>query len=287
MRRGRALKSTRQARLGADTPESRRAESEANWRTLPKPFLSASALGSWSFCHTKPFVERVLDAVGIQAETPEMRAGTAAHEEIQNALAEVGEASELTMAEAIRRKAFVYGHEYPLKDERRMLRGIADLVFTTKGFSYVLELKNAVPPRRTDPVWRAPLWFEHGLQLQFYALLAESDFGQPPHLALSYLKGIPKGSVLEQVAESRDPERALLDLYATSAQFDPTPETRGALNREIQGFRAAEKEFVVPLPNHANPRRCSNCRVRNWCPRRLDQPGTYEPVSAELLDRSS
>lgn len=280
------MKPTRQARLPTEDHEVHASETVANYRVLRKAFLSASALGSWSYCHTKPFVERLLQAVGIEAETPEMRAGTAAHEEIQAALAEAGEASELTMREAVERNEFLYGHEYPLKDERRMLRGIADLVFTTHGQPYVIELKNATAPRRPDPVWRAPLWFEHGLQLQFYALMARPDFGRPAHLALAYLKGAPKQAVLEQVASSGDPERALLDLYATSVQVEPGRESKAVVDGEIKGFRRAERALVLPLPNHANPKRCSTCRVRHWCPRRLDETNRFEAIPAAQLDNA-
>lgn len=273
----------RQSRLPSGDAEVALAQQNANYRVLAKAFLSASALSSWTYCHVKPFVERMLQAVGIDAETPEMRRGTAAHEEIQTALAEAGTPSELTMAEATRRREFLYGHEYPLRDERRMLRGIADLVFTTHGSPYIIELKNSVAPHRTDPVWRAPLWFEHGLQLQFYAMMARADFGRPSHLALAYVKGAPKQQIVEQVGESGDPERALLDLYATSVQIEPSPESHGVVNQEIRQFRKAEKSFVIPLPNHANPRRCGSCRVRSWCPRRLDEPGRFEAVPATLL----
>lgn len=278
------MKKTRQSRLSASDPEAPLAETTANWRTVPKPFLSASALGSWSYCHTKPFIERLLQALGIDTETAEMRAGTQAHEQLQSALAEAAPPSELTVRQALEQKAFLYAHEYPLKDERRMLRGIADIVFAARGSAYVVELKNTVAPRRSDPVWQAPLWFEHGLQLEFYALMARQDFDATPHLALAYLKGTPKDAALGQLEESGDPERALLDLYATSAQIEATAENLEVVHREIKAFRGAEKHFVVPLPNHASPRRCSTCRVRSWCPRRLDQPGRFEAVPASRLE---
>ena len=278
------MRRTRQARLDSLDAEVRLAQTTANFRVLPKAFLSASALGSWSFCHTKPFVERMLQAVGIEAETVEMRAGTVAHEELQGALAEAGVESTLTMREAIDRQEFWYGHEDPLKDERRMLRGIADVVFTTHGVPYIIELKNTVPPNRPDPVWGAPLWFEHGLQLQFYALMGRADFGRPAHLGLAYLKRGAKEAVMSDLAASGDPERALLDLYATGVQVEPTPESKDVVDREIKGFRRAERALTVPTPNHANPRRCSTCRVRTWCPRRLDQPGNFETIPAERLE---
>ncbi len=278
-----ARRSSRQTRLPSEEPESALADRYANYRVLARTYLSATALSSFSYCNAKPFVERIVSALGLDTETPEMRAGARAHEALQAALLEAAPPSELSLRDALDRQVFAFAAEYPLKDEARSLRGIADLVFAKDGDAYIIELKNTRPPMRADPMWGVPVWYEHGLQLHFYGVLGRQSLGRTVHLALSYLKGAPNDVVVDELRRSGDPEQALLDLYATSTKAEASDAARAVVDATIDGFRRAEKGSIVPPPTHGDPRRCAGCRVRHWCPRRLDAPGQFERLRAQAL----
>lgn len=279
-----ARRPPRQSRLAAGEAEEALAERWANYRVLPRTYLSATALASHATCNVKPFVERVVDALGIGAETPQMRAGALAHAHVQGAIAASAPPRRLRLRQALARRAFALALEYPLKDARRRWRGIADLVYARDGEAHVIELKNARPPARTDPVWSAPVWHEHGLQLAFYGLLARTQLGRTPRLALAYLKDLPQAELVSALERGGDVGRALDDLAAASVPLVLGPPQRAAVEDAARAFRAAERGFVLPQRRHRDPGICRGCRVRHWCPRRLDRPGAYEAIDARRLD---
>lgn len=256
----------------------------ANYRVVSKPLLSATALASWLYCRTKPFVQRVLERLGIDLSTPAMRAGAAAHADVQGALDAVAPPSELSFPEALQRGLFLFGSELHFLDRKRRLHGYVDLVFAREGRLHILELKNTRPPRFTDPLWGAPVWPEHGMQLNAYGVLGRNLFGVTPRLRLSYLQGGSKEAVLEEVAASRNPESALLRLESLSVTVPHADRERGLVLEAAREFRRAERQLEIPLPDHTDPRRCARCYVREWCPRRLDRPGAFVPLEAKLLD---
>lgn len=258
----------------------------ANYRVVSKSLLSATALASWLYCHTKPFVQRVLERLGIDLSTPAMRAGAAAHADVQGALDSVAPPTELTFPEALNRGQFLFGSELHLLDRRRRLHGYVDLLFAREGRLYILELKNTRPPRFPDPLWGAPVWPEHGMQLHLYGVLGRSLFGVTPRLRLSYLQGGSKEAVLEEVTASGNPETALLRLEALSVALPHADRERRVVLEAAREFRRAERQLEVPMPDHNDPRRCARCSVREWCPRRLDRPGAFVSLDAKLLDAS-
>lgn len=259
----------------------------ANYRVLRKTFLSATALASFSYCRVKPFVERVLSALGLDTDTWQMRAGAAAHEALQGAITEHVTPSRLTFAEAFRQNAFLIEMERPLSDARRRLRGIADIVYASAGTPYVIELKNSRPPPNVDPTWNAAVRFEHGLQLQFYGWLARTEFGRRPLLALSHLRDLPRAELLDRLDESGDAERALGELFDASAKLTSSAESEDTVRRLVARFRAAERRSTIPTRDHEDAAKCRTCRVRSWCPRRLDDPTRVELIDARRLAAES
>lgn len=272
-----SVRRSRQSRL---TEEGRPAS--ANESVIPKPLLSASTLAAWFHCNTKPFVERVLERIGIDTSNYAMRLGALAHEEVQGALEALAAPSELTLPQALARGRFLFETEPHLVDKRRRLHGFLDILFTSGGRLHVVELKNTRPPRGPDALWRAPLWPEHAVQLQVYGLLAQSTYGVKPRLSLSYLKSGSREIVLSRLAESQDPEKALLALADASTPFEPLPEHSDLILRNVREFHRAERRPTIPPPSHSDPRRCAECRVRTYCPFRMDG-GTHVRLDLRLL----
>jgi hypothetical protein len=276
----------RQTRLDVGEPEAALAQRYANYRVLRRSFISATALASFARCSVKPFLERVLTALGLDSQTWAMREGLRAHEAVQGALVEAAPPSELTLAQALRSGAFAFGVEVPFRDERRMLRGIADVVVVRDGQAHVVELKNARPPGAADPVWGADVWYEHGIQLHFYGLLAKRELGLVPHLHLAYLRDGSKDAVLSGLAQNGDAEAAVGALVERAVRLPTTPQAAVVVNTMIRHLRRAEKRALLPVPEHADPQRCMRCPVRTWCPRRLDRPGEWEPLPADRLEEA-
>lgn len=275
----------RQTRLGeSDDADAAGLARWANFHVLPRPFLSATALASYSYCPTRPFLERVVSALGLTRDSPQMRAGAQAHEELQSALTAAATPSVLTLQQALEKGVFLFEVERGLKDDSRKLRGVADIVFVSGGEAHLLELKNAFGPSGPDPVWGAPVWREHGLQLSLYGLLAQRELGRRPRLALAYLKGVPKAQVLARLAETHDAESALLDLWESAVILESDARTDAIIEAAVQAFRAAERGLAIPRPDHDDPQRCQRCPVRFWCPRRLDEPGRFEALDARRLE---
>lgn len=254
----------------------------ANETVIPKPLLSASTLAAWFHCRTKPFVERVLERIGIDTSNYAMRLGALAHEEVQGALSEHAQPSELTMAQALARGSFLFENETHLVDPRRRMHGFLDILFTSGGKLHVVELKNTRPPRNPHPEWRAALWPEHAVQLHVYGLLAHATFGVAPRLSLSYLKAGTRDVVLSDLAGRRDPESALLALADASTPLEASKEDRSRILDAARAFQRAERMPRIPAPQHADPRTCADCRVRTYCPFRLDG-GDHVRLDARLL----
>lgn len=254
----------------------------ANEAVVAKPLLSASTLASWFHCNTKPFVERVLERIGIDTSNYAMRMGALAHEEVQGALEALAAPSELTLGQALARGAFLFETEPHLVDKRRRLHGFLDILFTSGGRLHVVELKNTRPPGAPDPLWQAPVWPDHAVQLLVYGLLARATFGVRPRLSLSYLKGGSRQVVLSRLAESGDPENALLALAEASTTFEPTQGHQDLILRNVRAFHRAERQPIVPPPSHSDPGRCAGCRVRTYCPFRMDG-GTHVRLDLRLL----
>lgn len=236
-----------------------------------RSWLSATALSTHAWCQTKPFLQRMLDAAGVDLTTPAMTAGIAAHAEVQDATDALAEPSDLTFPEALREGSFLLANEFPLRDNRRRLRGIADVTFASKGRAYVLELKNSVPA----PDGHA--WPEHAIQTQFYGLLAQPKLGEA-RLAVSYLRATGRAHLLHSLIHQRDPETALLELYQRSAAVPSTAEAFADINLRIRAFRKQEKRDLLPDPGHDDAKRCAACSLRRWCPRRRDRPGEFAAI---------
>jgi CRISPR/Cas system-associated exonuclease Cas4 (RecB family) len=273
----------RQTRLDVGDPEGELGERWANYRVLRKAFVSATALSSFHHCAVKPFLERVLAAAGMDTQTWAMRQGLRAHEEVQAAFSAAAAPSHLTFPDALRQGAFLFAAEYPLRDERRLLRGIADLVFAARGQAHVVELKNARPPDGTEPTWGVAVRPEHALQLAFYGLLARNEFGRMPQLTLVYLQGGSKQALLEGLTNTGDAEAALQGLVDRHPTWSPTREHLQLVNDTIRNLRRVERRQVLPRPSHADPATCARCPVRSWCPRRLDRPGEFQHLAAALV----
>lgn len=274
----------RQAKLDVGDPEVALAEQWANYRVLRKSFVSATAVASFHHCPVKPFVDRIVEAAGVGTQTWAMRMGAQAHEEVQAAFSATAEPSRLTFREALRGGLFLMAAEYALRDERRLLRGIADLVFAAEGKAYIVELKNARPPTEPDPTWGLPVRPEHALQLEFYGLLARGDLGVAPQLTLVYLEGGSKHELLGSLAQTGDARAALMGLVERHPTWPSSREKTDLVNRTLRELRRAERRPALPQPGHGDPARCGRCGVRAWCPRRLDRPGEFQHLSATLLE---
>lgn len=256
----------------------------ANYRVVRKPLLSASTLASWFVCHTKPFVQRILERFGIEVTNAAMRRGALAHAEVQGALEAVAAPSELTFEEALATHRFLMGTEVHVLDERRRLHGFVDILFARHGGLHVLELKNSRPPRQSDPVWGLPVWPDHAVQVHLYGVVAEAQFGVPPHLSLSYLRDGSKEAVLDELSQGSAPERALERLVGASVPVPHGATERDRVLEEARAFQRAERAPEIPLPNHDDPRICAYCSVRAWCPRRLDLPGRFVALDERQLE---
>jgi len=277
----------RQSRLDVGLPEIDLAQRWANYRVLRKSFVSATALASFHHCPVKPFLERVLQAAGLDRATWAMRQGLAAHEAFQSAATAGAEPTPRTFREALHDGSFLVAVEYPLRDERRMLRGIADVAFAAASQAHIVELKNARPPPTTDPTWGLPVRPEHALQLELYGLLAREDFGATPTLTLVYMQDASKADFLESTRTSGRPQDALEALVESHPTWRPTAEHDALLKQTIRELRRAERRPFLPQPTHGDPARCGQCTMRAWCPRRLDRPGEFQHVSAALLERAT
>lgn len=273
----------RQVRLDVGDAEVDLAETWANYRVLPKPYVSATALAAFATCRTKPFLQRVLDAAGFNLTTWAMRAGIRAHEEVQGALDAAAPPTTLTLEDALAQKQFAFATEYGVRDGRRNLRGIADIVYVAHGEAHVLELKNMRPPNGPDPFWNAPVWFDHGVQAQFYGMLLAAELGTRPWVHVSYLLDGSKAAFLDSLAGATDAEGALTRLAAASASFASTLQTDRYLGDLVRDLRRAERGTVLPMPGHEDAAKCAQCPVRTWCPRRLDQPGDFAQVPVSAL----
>lgn len=273
------MKGSRQTTLGPEQPSP-----FANHRVVRKPLLSATTLAAWWVCHTRPFLQRVLQRLGIDTSTAAMRAGAAAHAQMQGAIEAVAAPSDETLAQALLKRSFLIQNELHLLDEARRLHGYADIVYARNGVLNILELKNSRPPTEVNPVWRAPIRTEHGVQLHVYGAVAQTMFGQTPRLYLNYLQGGSKQAVLNELESSRDPAAALQQFERGSVHISSTLVQRTMILNEARNFFRAENEIRVPAPNHASPLTCRMCGVKTWCPQRLDQPGQFTPLDGARLE---
>jgi hypothetical protein len=245
--------------------------------------LSATTLGAWWVCHTRPFLQRVLEKLGLETSTAAMRAGAAAHAQVQGAIEAHATPSADTIPQALAKKSFLVQNELHLVDERRRLHGYADIVYTKNGTLNILELKNSRPPGGIDPVWRAPVRTEHGVQIHMYGAIAHAMYGTTPRLYLAYMAGGSKKAVLNELESSRDPGAALQQFERSSVHLSSTLLQRTMILNEARSFFRAEKELHVPRPNHNDPFVCQMCSVKAFCPSRLDRPGEFTPLDATLL----
>lgn len=245
--------------------------------------ISASTLGSFLVCRTRPFIQRILEVFGIEVTTPAMRRGSAAHAQVQNAFDEVTPESDLTFTEALARKEFLLANEVHLIDEPRRLHGHVDLMVARNGKLAIIELKNSSQPSSPDPTWGVPVYASHGMQVNLYGILGKTETGATPLLFLSYMAEGGKAAALDEIAQSRDPSRALDRLLAESVAVPHGPEQRARVLQEVQAFQRAERLQVLPEPGHNDPFECQWCSVRSWCPRRLDEPGRYVALDPRKL----
>lgn len=272
------MTNSRQTTLGPDQPSP-----FANNRVVRKPMLSATTLGAWWVCHTRPFLQRVLEKLGLDTSTAAMRAGAAAHAQVQGAIEAVAEPTTDTIPQALAKRSFLVQNEVHLVDERRRLHGFADIVYTRNGILHILELKNSRPPGGIDPVWRAPVRTEHGVQIQTYGAIAHAVYGQTPRLYVSYMAGGSKRAALGELESSRDPAAALQQFERTSVHLSSTLLHRSMILNEARSFFRAEKELHVPRPSHASPQVCHFCNVKAFCSQRLDRPGEFAPLDGQAL----
>jgi hypothetical protein len=257
----------------------------ANHRVVRKPLLSATTLAAWFTCHTRPFLQRVVEKLGLDTTTWAMRQGAAAHEQVQGALEAVAAPTTQTLPQALLKRSFLMVNELHLVDERRRLHGYADIVYAKDGRLSILELKNSRPPGGLDPVWKAPVRTEHGIQLHTYGTIAHGQFGQSPRLFVSYMAGSKKG-LLSELESSRDPGAALANFEKQSVLLSHTITQRTIILNESRAFFRAEHGLDAPRPNHSDPVQCKFCGVNRWCPVRMDRPGEFVPLDpAGLEDR--
>ncbi|MBI2079043.1 MAG: PD-(D/E)XK nuclease family protein [Euryarchaeota archaeon] len=254
-----------------------------NREVVRKPLLSATTLASWTVCHTKPFVQRLLERYGIDLTTAAMRRGAEAHAEVQGALEAAAGPAEITLAEGLREGRFVFEAEAHLVDDRRRLHGYVDLIYARAGNLHVLELKNSRAPNQPDASWGASIWPDHAVQLHLYGLLARSVYDVPPRLHLGYLRGGSKEDALDELTRSNNPEAALVRLTERSVALPHEAPHRERILAEVQAFQRAERAAMIPPPNHIDPAICHRCSVRAWCPNRLDRPGEFVHFDPRLL----